>query len=207
MVPETILKNTTVWRTQENLSQWEKQLNADKVDAGSRKKNAKWRSLEADVRFLESTASPANIDKPAPRKDDSLLKDLEDLDMDAVEKLPDAALRERLSKYLDLSTRQIQVCSLDPQPPKCNWVKVTPSMITETLNEGTVTSISTAGNGGAKITAESVSNAKKAAAEAEARRVAHVARDQVRRVARAGAGQPLLRHGHGAISSVPRHPS
>ena len=27
----------------------------------------------------------------------------------AVEKLPDAALRERLSKYLDLSTRQIQV--------------------------------------------------------------------------------------------------
>ena len=29
-----------------------------------------------------------------------------------------------------------------------------PSMITETLNEGTVTSISTAGNGGAKITVD-----------------------------------------------------
>ena len=29
----------------------------------------------------------------------------------AVEKLPDAPLRDRLSKYLDLSTRQIQVCA------------------------------------------------------------------------------------------------
>lgn len=38
---------------QENLAQWEKQLDADKVDAGSRKKNAKWRSLEADVRTLK----------------------------------------------------------------------------------------------------------------------------------------------------------
>ena len=38
---------------QENLAQWEKQLDADKVGTGSRKKNAKWRSLEADVRTLK----------------------------------------------------------------------------------------------------------------------------------------------------------
>ena len=38
---------------QENLSQWVKQLDADKVEEKLRKKNAKWRSLDADVRTLK----------------------------------------------------------------------------------------------------------------------------------------------------------
>lgn len=38
---------------QENLSQWEKQLDADKVKQSARRKNAKWRSLDADVRALK----------------------------------------------------------------------------------------------------------------------------------------------------------
>jgi hypothetical protein len=38
---------------QENLSVWERQLDADKVEATARKKNAKWRSLDADVRSLK----------------------------------------------------------------------------------------------------------------------------------------------------------
>lgn len=38
---------------QDNLSQWEKQLDADKVEETARKKNAKWRSLDADVRALK----------------------------------------------------------------------------------------------------------------------------------------------------------
>lgn len=38
---------------QENLSVWEKQLDADKVEVASRRKNAKWRSLDADVRTLK----------------------------------------------------------------------------------------------------------------------------------------------------------
>jgi len=38
---------------QENLSDWEKQLDAEKVESTSRRKNAKWRSLDADVRTLK----------------------------------------------------------------------------------------------------------------------------------------------------------
>ncbi len=38
---------------QENLSVWEKQLDADKVEVALRRKNAKWRSLDADVRTLK----------------------------------------------------------------------------------------------------------------------------------------------------------
>jgi len=38
---------------QEDLAQCEKQLDADKVDPANRKKNAKWRSLEADVRMFK----------------------------------------------------------------------------------------------------------------------------------------------------------
>ena len=34
----------------------------------------------------------------------------------AVEKLPDAALRDRLSKYLDLSTRQSKACAQSHRP-------------------------------------------------------------------------------------------
>lgn len=39
--------------SQETLAQWEKQLDADKVEQSARKKNAKWRSLDADVRALK----------------------------------------------------------------------------------------------------------------------------------------------------------
>ncbi len=38
---------------QEDLAQWEKHLDAKKVAASDRKKNARWRSLDADVRALK----------------------------------------------------------------------------------------------------------------------------------------------------------
>ncbi|MCH2210137.1 MAG: hypothetical protein MK110_02465 [Fuerstiella sp.] len=38
---------------QEKLSQWVKQLDAQKVDEKTRRRNAKWRSLDADVRQLK----------------------------------------------------------------------------------------------------------------------------------------------------------
>ena len=38
---------------QENLAGWVKQLDADKVEEKARKRNAKWRSLDADVRALK----------------------------------------------------------------------------------------------------------------------------------------------------------
>lgn len=38
---------------QEDLDQWVKQLDADKVEAQARRKNAQWRSLDADVRRLK----------------------------------------------------------------------------------------------------------------------------------------------------------
>ncbi|MEZ6060753.1 MAG: hypothetical protein R3C19_10350 [Planctomycetaceae bacterium] len=38
---------------QEDLLRWEKQLDAQKVDAKKRSKNPKWRSLNADVRALK----------------------------------------------------------------------------------------------------------------------------------------------------------
>ncbi len=38
---------------QENLSQWVKRLDADKVEEKARRRNAKWRSLDADVRSLK----------------------------------------------------------------------------------------------------------------------------------------------------------
>ena len=37
---------------QENLSQWVRKLDADNVEEKSRKRDAKWRSLDADVRAL-----------------------------------------------------------------------------------------------------------------------------------------------------------
>ena len=38
---------------QENLSEWVKHLDADNVEEKSRKKDAKWRSLDSDVRALK----------------------------------------------------------------------------------------------------------------------------------------------------------
>lgn len=38
---------------QENLDQWVKQLDADKVETQARRKNAQWRSLDAGVRTLK----------------------------------------------------------------------------------------------------------------------------------------------------------
>jgi len=38
---------------QENLSVWEKQLDAEKVEVTARKKNAKWRALDADRRAIK----------------------------------------------------------------------------------------------------------------------------------------------------------
>ena len=38
---------------QDNLSVWVKQLDADKVEESARRKNAKWRNLDADVRTLK----------------------------------------------------------------------------------------------------------------------------------------------------------
>ncbi|MCH2201130.1 MAG: hypothetical protein MK102_04115 [Fuerstiella sp.] len=38
---------------QESLSQWVNQLDAEKVEEKARTKNAKWRSLDADVRQLK----------------------------------------------------------------------------------------------------------------------------------------------------------
>ena len=38
---------------QENLSQWVKQLDAERVEEKARRKDAKWRSLDADVRTLK----------------------------------------------------------------------------------------------------------------------------------------------------------
>ena len=38
---------------QENLAQWVKQLDAERVEEKARRKNAKWRSLDADVRTLK----------------------------------------------------------------------------------------------------------------------------------------------------------
>ena len=37
----------------------------------------------------------------------------------AIEKLPDASLRERLGSYLNLTTRQIQVCLANPGLGRC----------------------------------------------------------------------------------------
>ena len=38
---------------QEDLAKWVKQLDADKVEPAARKKNAKWRSLDSDMRALK----------------------------------------------------------------------------------------------------------------------------------------------------------
>ncbi len=62
VVPSLLLLNRLMDRqrierqlklAQENLSVWEKQLDADKVEETLRRKNAKWRSLDADVRTLK----------------------------------------------------------------------------------------------------------------------------------------------------------
>ena len=39
----------------------------------------------------------------------------------AIEKLPDASLRERLGSYLSLTTRQIQVSAAPPGQPRVGW--------------------------------------------------------------------------------------
>ena len=43
---------------------------------------------------------------------------------------------------------------MDPQPPPCTWTKVTPSMITQTIADGAVTTISTDSSGGAAISVD-----------------------------------------------------